>query len=74
MAKLDMLLIGGHAYRWQEICELRRRQLEAWKAAQHRLSSRTIAVRRPNGPPPAATPSRPFSGGVITLTAHDEKV
>jgi hypothetical protein len=26
----------GHAYRWQEICELRRRQLEAWKAAQHR--------------------------------------
>jgi hypothetical protein len=36
MAKPDIILIGGHAYRWQEICELRRQQLEAWKAAQHR--------------------------------------
>jgi hypothetical protein len=36
MAKPDIILIGGHAYRWKEICELRRRQLEAWKAAQHR--------------------------------------
>jgi hypothetical protein len=32
MAKPDIILIGGHAYRWQEICELRRRQLEARKA------------------------------------------
>jgi hypothetical protein len=36
MAKPDIILIGGHAYRWQEICELRRQQLEAWKAAQFR--------------------------------------
>ena len=36
MAKPDVILIGGHAYRWQEICERRRRQLEAWKATQHR--------------------------------------
>jgi hypothetical protein len=36
MTKPDVILIGGHAYRWQEICELRRRQLEAWKAARHR--------------------------------------
>jgi hypothetical protein len=36
MAKPDVILIGGHAYRWQEICELRRRQLEAWNAAQSR--------------------------------------
>jgi hypothetical protein len=32
MAKPDIILIGGHAYRWQEICELRRQQLEARKA------------------------------------------
>jgi hypothetical protein len=36
MAKPDIMLIGGHAYRWQELCELRRRQLEAWQAAQPR--------------------------------------
>jgi hypothetical protein len=27
MAKPDIILIGGHAYRWQAICELRRQQL-----------------------------------------------
>lgn len=36
MAKPDTILIGGHAYSWQQICELRRRQLEAWKASQGR--------------------------------------
>jgi hypothetical protein len=36
MAKPDTILIDGHAFSWQEICELRRRQLEAWKAAQPR--------------------------------------
>ena len=36
MAKPDIILIGGHAYRWQELCELRRQQLEAWKAEQCR--------------------------------------
>jgi hypothetical protein len=34
MTKPDIILIGGHAYRWQEICELRRRQLAAVKAAR----------------------------------------
>jgi hypothetical protein len=34
MAKPDIILIGGHAYRWQEICELRRQQLETRKAAR----------------------------------------
>jgi hypothetical protein len=36
MAKPDIILIAGHAYRWQEICEQRRLQIEAWKAARHR--------------------------------------
>jgi hypothetical protein len=34
MAKPDIILIGGHTYRWQELCDLRRQQLEAWKAAE----------------------------------------
>jgi hypothetical protein len=36
MAKPDTILIGGHAYSWRQICEMRRRQLEVWKAAQSR--------------------------------------
>jgi len=36
MARPDTIVIGGRGYSWQEICELRRQQLEAWKAAQHR--------------------------------------
>jgi hypothetical protein len=34
MAKADIIVIEGHAYRWHELCELRRRQLEARQAAQ----------------------------------------
>jgi hypothetical protein len=34
MAKPELIVIEGHAYRWQEICELRRQQLAARQAAQ----------------------------------------
>jgi hypothetical protein len=30
----DTILIGGHAYNWRELCEHRRQQLAAWRAAQ----------------------------------------
>ncbi len=36
MAKPDTIIVGGHAYRWQELCELRRQQLAAWKATEAR--------------------------------------
>ena len=36
MAKFDILIIDGHAFSWQRISELRRQQLEAWKAEQAR--------------------------------------
>jgi hypothetical protein len=36
MAEPDIVLIGGRAYRGQEICQLRRQQLEPWNAAQPR--------------------------------------
>jgi hypothetical protein len=34
MAKPDTIIVDGHAFSWQRICELRRQQLAAWKAAQ----------------------------------------
>ena len=34
MAKPDIIVIDGHGYSWQQLCELRRQQLEAWRAAQ----------------------------------------
>ena len=36
MAKPDTIVIDGHGYSWQQISELRRRQIEAWKAAEAR--------------------------------------
>ena len=36
MAKPDTLILDGHAYSWQALCDLRRQQLDAWRAAQPR--------------------------------------
>ncbi len=36
MAKPDIIVIDGHAFSWQRICDLRRAQLEAWRAEQSR--------------------------------------
>jgi hypothetical protein len=34
VAKADTLIIDGHGYSWQQLCELRRQQLEARRVAQ----------------------------------------
>jgi len=34
VAKPDTLIVDGHAFSWQRLCELRRQQLEAWRLAQ----------------------------------------
>ena len=34
MSRPDKIVIDGRAYRWRDIVELRRQQLEAWKAAR----------------------------------------
>jgi hypothetical protein len=34
VSKPDILIIDGHAFSWQRLCELRRQQLEAWRVAQ----------------------------------------
>jgi hypothetical protein len=34
MAKPDILIVDGHAFSWQRLCELRKQQLEAWRLSQ----------------------------------------
>lgn len=36
MAKPNILIVDGHAFRWERLVELRRAQLEAWRAEQAR--------------------------------------
>jgi hypothetical protein len=57
MAKPDTIIIDGRCYSWQQLCALRRQQLEAWRAAQGRQlalfelkqDSRPKSERRANG-------------------------
>jgi hypothetical protein len=57
MSRLDKIVIDGRAYRWRDIVELRRQQLEAWKAAMPeqpalfalRLDCRPVADRSAAG-------------------------
>jgi len=34
MTKPDTIIVDGHAFSWQRLCELRRQLLEEWKGAQ----------------------------------------
>jgi hypothetical protein len=34
MAKPDILYVDGHAFSWRRLCELRRRQMQAWAKAE----------------------------------------
>lgn len=36
MAKPDIIIVDGRAFSWQRLVELRRQQLEAWRAEQNR--------------------------------------
>jgi hypothetical protein len=36
MAKPDILIVDGHGFSWQRLCELRRQQLEDWKKSEAR--------------------------------------
>jgi hypothetical protein len=57
VAKPDLLIVDGHAYSWLQLCELRRQQLEAWRAAQPRQlalfelknDTRSVAGRTASG-------------------------
>ena len=34
MARPDILYVDGHAFSWRRLCDLRRRQMEAWAKAE----------------------------------------
>jgi hypothetical protein len=34
MAKPETLVVDGRGFNWQRLCELRRQQLDAWRASQ----------------------------------------
>ena len=51
MSKPDTIIVDGHAYRWQELCELRRQQLEARKASRPLARSEGTTVLMPSGRP-----------------------
>ena len=36
VAKPDTLVVDGHGFSWQRLCDLRRQQLEAWRDAEQR--------------------------------------
>ncbi len=36
MRKPDTIIIDGHAFSWQRLCEERRRQIELWRHHQQR--------------------------------------
>jgi hypothetical protein len=59
MARPDTLVVDGHAFSWQRLCELRRQQLEVWKVEQARqlaLFELKDDRRPPSGRRLAATP------------------
>ena len=34
MSKPETLVVDGHGFNWRRLCELRRQQLEEWRAAR----------------------------------------
>lgn len=59
MAKPDTLIVHGRAYSWQQLCDLRRQQLEAWKAAQPRQLA-LFELREDCRPQPERTAARRY--------------
>jgi hypothetical protein len=47
--RVPIIIIDGHAFNWQRICDLRRAQLEAWRADQTRQL--TLFKLTPSAPP-----------------------
>jgi hypothetical protein len=36
MPKPDILIVDGHGFNWQRLCELRKQQLDTWRESQAR--------------------------------------
>lgn len=59
MRKPDMILIEGRAYSWRALCELRKQQLDAWRAAQGAQPA-LFEIKRDCRPPSERTATRRF--------------
>jgi len=54
MRKPDIIVIDGHAFSWKRLCELRKAQLEAWRAAQPKQPA-LFELREDSRPRPERT-------------------
>ena len=54
MAKPETLIVDGHAFSWQRLCDLRRHQLEARKKSEGRQPA-LFELRDDHRPPAART-------------------
>jgi hypothetical protein len=59
MAKPDTIIVDGHAYSWQRLCELRRQQLEAWRLSQPEQPA-FFALKADCRPQPERTAARRY--------------
>ena len=54
MAKPETLIVDGHAFSWQRLCDLRRQQIEAWKKTEGRQPA-LFELRDDHRPPAERT-------------------
>ena len=70
MAKPDTLVVDGHGFSWQRLCELRRQQLEAWRAAQERQLA-LFELKEDCRPSAERTPARLYAEPTLLAQMHD---
>jgi hypothetical protein len=60
MRKPDTIIVDGRAFSWRRLCELRKAQLEAWRAAQAQQPA-LFELRDDSRPASERTASRRFA-------------
>jgi hypothetical protein len=59
MSKPETLVVDGHGFNWQRLCELRRQQLEAWRVEQARQLA-LFEMHEDHQPTTERTPARRY--------------
>jgi hypothetical protein len=70
VAKPDTLVVDGHGFSWQRLCELRRQQLEAWRAAQERQLA-LFELKEDCRPAAERTPARRYAEPTLLDRMHE---
>jgi hypothetical protein len=68
----DTIMLEGRAYSWRALCEQRRAQLEAWKAAHPRQPA-LFALREDCRPQPERTASGRYREPTLLALLHSSK-